>query len=161
MQERALQALCSKPDCCTQCMPTCIARALRPDHRMALVQVVTETQGVVMEFLGNNFLLSISQVMVKDRGGTVAAAPRGRLQPATAFVYNAASGSGINIAGQRNIAAPKLFKAGASALCCESVCMSSIMLGRVHYKLVCPGGAHAGRAVGEAAAGCEEHDAVL
>ena len=74
------------------------------------LQTVTENQGIIMEFVGSNYLLSISQVMVKDKTGTLASGLRGRLVPATAFVFNAASGSGITVGGQRNIAAPKLFK---------------------------------------------------
>ena len=73
-------------------------------------QMVTENQAIIMEFMGSNYLLSISQVMVKDKTGTLASGLRGRLVPATAFVFNAASGSGITVGGQRNIAAPKLFK---------------------------------------------------
>ena len=74
--------------------------------------MVTEAQSIIMEFLGSNYLMGISQVMVKDKTGTLAAGLRGRLVPATAFVFNAASGSGITIGGQRNIAAPMLFKVG-------------------------------------------------
>ena len=36
--------------------------------------------------------------------------PRGRLAAETGFVFDAAPGSNIVIAGQRNIAAPQLFK---------------------------------------------------
>lgn len=85
------------------------------------MQMVTESQGIVMEFLGSNYLLNVSQVMVKDKTGTLASGMRGRLMPTTAFVFNAAPGSGIAIGGQRNIAAPKLFKVGfPPAMHCSS-----------------------------------------
>jgi hypothetical protein len=52
-------------------------------------------QELVTDYQGQNLLLKVRNILAVDRGGEQASVPRGALAPITAFVFDAASGTGI------------------------------------------------------------------
>lgn len=73
-------------------------------------QVLTEGQHVVYDYEGTNMTFLVSSVLVLDRSGEQISSTRGRLTLETGFIFDVQSGSNIVIGGQRNVAAPQLFK---------------------------------------------------
>ena len=58
-------------------------------------QVFSLDQELVTDYQGQNLLLKVRNILAVDRAGEQASVPRGALAPITAFVFDAASGSGI------------------------------------------------------------------
>ena len=54
-------------------------------------------QELVTDYQGQNLLLKVRNILAVDRAGEQASVPRGVLAAITAFVFDAASGSGIKV----------------------------------------------------------------
>ena len=72
-------------------------------------QVFTEDQKVTFEYLGNNYLGTVTGTLVEAQEEKQTAR-RGLLVAKTAFVFQARAGGGIKIMNQRSSVAPNLFK---------------------------------------------------
>ncbi|KAK9821901.1 hypothetical protein WJX74_010997 [Apatococcus lobatus] len=74
-------------------------------------QIFAVDQLITFEFQGTNFILRIiSAYYAPDRSGEQKAAAHGQLTPSSTIVFEQPQGSGIKIAGQRNVVAPQLFR---------------------------------------------------
>lgn len=78
---------------------------------MLLLQVFAVGQSLTFDYIGYNFMLSVTSLMVQ-RSGEPLEVPRGQLVPSTLCMFEAQPASGLQIAGQAgpSYAAPKLFK---------------------------------------------------
>uniref|UniRef100_A0A7C9F876 Vesicle-fusing ATPase n=1 Tax=Opuntia streptacantha TaxID=393608 RepID=A0A7C9F876_OPUST len=76
--------------------------------RRLIGQVMTVSQKVTFEYLGNNFLFSVNQAVVE--GVENPDIERGILSEDTYIVFEAASGSGIKITNQRESASSNIFR---------------------------------------------------
>lgn len=78
-------------------------------QRRFVGHVFTEDQRVTFEYVGVNYLFSVTGLLVEaqEEKQTVR---RGQLGPKTAFVFQAKTGGGIKIINQRGGVAPNLFK---------------------------------------------------
>ena len=78
-------------------------------QRRFAAQVFTEDQKLTFEFLGNNYLATVTGTLV-EAADEKASAHRGLLGPKSAFVFQAKGGGGIKIINQRSSVAPNLFR---------------------------------------------------
>lgn len=78
---------------------------------MLLLQVFAVGQSLTFDYIGYNFMLSVTSLMVQKSGEPLEV-PRGQLVPSTLCMFEAQPASGLQIAGQAgpSYAAPKLFK---------------------------------------------------
>ena len=74
------------------------------------VQVFAVDQNLTFEYMGTNFLLTVTSLLVTDKAGDQASARRAQLVPSTAFIFDVPPNSGLKLAGQHQSVAPQLFK---------------------------------------------------
>jgi len=67
-------------------------------------------QNLTFEYIGSNFLLTITNLLVTDKAGDQVEARRAQLVPSTAFIFEIPPNSGLKLAGQHQNVAPQLFK---------------------------------------------------
>ncbi|DBB18339.1 hypothetical protein WJX82_004385 [Trebouxia sp. C0006] len=73
-------------------------------------QVFAVEQNVTFEYLGTNYLIAVTNLLVTDKVGDQVEARRAQLVPSTAFVFEVPPNSGLKLAGQHSNVAPQLFK---------------------------------------------------
>ncbi|KAL0035187.1 hypothetical protein WJX79_005010 [Trebouxia sp. C0005] len=73
-------------------------------------QVFAVEQNVTFEYLGTNYLLVVTNLLVTDKVGDQVEARRAQLVPSTAFIFEVPPNSGLKLAGQHSNVAPQLFK---------------------------------------------------
>ena len=75
-----------------------------------MLQVFAVEQNVTFEYLGTNYLIAVTNLLVTDKVGDQVEARRAQLVPSTAFVFEVPPNSGLKLAGQHSNVAPQLFK---------------------------------------------------
>ncbi len=75
-----------------------------------MLQVFAVEQNVTFEYLGINYLLVVTNLLVTDKVGDQVEARRAQLVPSTAFIFEVPPNSGLKLAGQHSNVAPQLFK---------------------------------------------------
>ena len=74
------------------------------------MQVFAVDQNLTFEYMGTNFLLTVTSLLVTDKVGDQQSGRRAQLVPSTAFIFDVPPNSGLKLAGQHQNVAPQLFK---------------------------------------------------